>query len=98
MVLDIKNPTANTGDVRDVGSIPGLGRCPGGGDGNPLQYPCLGNPTGRAAWQVADKDKTERAHAGNFTFVYHFVISKFYISMNLICMIKMMEGIPTVLN
>jgi len=53
---------------------------------------------GRAAWQVADKDKTERAHAGNFTFVYHFVFSKFYISMNLICMIKMMECITTVLN
>ena len=58
----------------------------------------VGNPMGRAAWQVADKDKTERAHAGNFTFVYHFVFSKFYISMNLICMIKMMECITTVLN
>jgi len=38
MVLVVKNPTANAGDVRDRGSIPGLGRSPGGGHGNPLQY------------------------------------------------------------
>jgi len=52
VVLDIKNPTANAGDVRDVGSIPGLGRCPGGGDGNPLQYSLLENPMDRGAWQA----------------------------------------------
>ena len=50
MVLEIKNPPANAGDVRDVGSIPGLGRCPGGGDGNPLQYSLLENPMDRGAW------------------------------------------------
>ena len=37
----IENPPANVGDVRDMGLIPGSGRFPGGGDGNPLQYPCL---------------------------------------------------------
>ena len=37
----VKNPPANAGDV---GSIPRLGRCPGGGNGNPLQHSCLGNP------------------------------------------------------
>ena len=37
---------ANAGDVRDVGSISGLGRSSGGGNGNPLQYPCLGEPMG----------------------------------------------------
>ena len=37
------NPPANTGDVRDVGLIPGLGRSSGGGHGNPLQYSCLEN-------------------------------------------------------
>ena len=39
-----KNLPANAGDARDVGSIPGLGRSPGEGNGNPLQYSCLGNP------------------------------------------------------
>ena len=38
----------------DVGLIPGSGRPPGEGNGNPLQYPCLGNPTDRGAWQVTD--------------------------------------------
>ena len=52
MVLEIKNPPANAGDVRDVGSIPGLGRSPGGGDGNPLQYSLLENPMDRGAWQA----------------------------------------------
>ena len=36
----------------DVGSIPGLGRFPGGGNGNPLQYSCLGNPMDRGAWRA----------------------------------------------
>jgi len=44
MVLVVKNPPANAGDVRDVGSIPGSRRSPGGGHGNPLQYSCLENP------------------------------------------------------
>ena len=39
-----KNPLANAGDIRDVGSIPGSGICPGEGNSNPLQYSCLGNP------------------------------------------------------
>ena len=42
----VKNPPANAGDVRDADSIPGLGRTPGGGHGNPLQCSCLENPTG----------------------------------------------------
>ena len=48
----VKNPPANAGDVRDAGSIPGSGRSPGKGDGNPLQYSCLENPMDRGAWQV----------------------------------------------
>jgi len=43
----IKNPTASVGDIRDVGSVLGLGRSSGGGHGNPLQYPCLENPHGQ---------------------------------------------------
>ena len=46
----VKNPPANVGDVRDLGSIPGSGRSPGGGHGNPLQYSCLENPPDRGAW------------------------------------------------
>ena len=44
VALVVKNPSANAGDIRDVGSIPGMERCPGGGHGNPLQYSCLKNP------------------------------------------------------
>ena len=52
MVLVVKNPPANAGDTRDTGSIPGLGRSPGRGHGNPLQYSCLKNPMDREAWQA----------------------------------------------
>ena len=48
----VKNPLANAGDIRDRGSIPGSGKSPGGGCGNPLQYSCLENPMERGAWQV----------------------------------------------
>ena len=46
----IKTSPANAGDARDVGSIPGSGRSPGGGRGNPLQYSCLENPMDSGAW------------------------------------------------
>ena len=49
-VLVVKNPPAGAGDVRASGSIPGLGRSPGEGNGNPLQYSCLENPKNRGAW------------------------------------------------
>ena len=45
----VKNPPAN---ARDIGSIPGSGRSLGEGNGNPLQYSCLGNPIDRRAWQA----------------------------------------------
>ena len=47
-----KNPLANAGDARDLDVISGLGRPPGEGNGNPLQYPCLENSMDRGAWQV----------------------------------------------
>jgi len=47
--LKVKNPPANAGDV---GAIPGLGRVPGEGNGNPLQYSCLQNPMDGGAWQA----------------------------------------------
>ena len=60
----VKNWPANTGDIRDVGLIPGSGRSPREGDGNPLQYSCLENPMERGAWwaaiqRVAESDMTE---------------------------------------
>ena len=60
---EVKNPPANAGDIKDAVSTPGLGRFPGGGRGNPLQYPCLENPMDRGAWQdtvhrVTESDTT----------------------------------------
>ena len=49
----VSNLTANAGDTGDVGSIPGSGRSPGGGNGTPLQYSCLENPMGRGVWWAA---------------------------------------------
>ena len=53
----IKNPPAN---VEDLGLIPGSGRSPGEGNGNPLQYSCLGNPMDRGAWHAAVHEVTKR--------------------------------------
>ena len=50
VVLVIKNLPANARDIRDVEKILRSGRSPGGGHGNPLQYPCLDNPMDRGAW------------------------------------------------
>ena len=47
VALVVKNPLTSAGDIRDVGLIRGLGRSPGEGNGNPLQYSCLGNPKDR---------------------------------------------------
>ena len=52
VALVVKNLPANAGDVRDLVLIPGSGRFPGGGHGNPLQYSCLENPMNREAWQA----------------------------------------------
>ena len=72
-VLVVKNLPANAGDT---GSIPGLGRSSGEGNGNPLQYSCLGNPMDRGAWRATAhgvaKSRTRRSthtqHQSLFTF------------------------------
>ena len=50
--LVVKNLPANAGDIRDTGFIPGLGRSPGKGNGNPLQYSCQKNPMDRRTWRA----------------------------------------------
>ena len=65
VVLVVKNPPANARDIREVDSIPGLGRSPAGGHSNPLQYSCLENPVNRGAWWatvygVEESDMTEQ--------------------------------------
>ena len=60
----VKNPSANAGDIRDAGLIPGSGRPPGGGHGNPPQYSFLKTPLDRGTWwatvySVAELDMTE---------------------------------------
>ena len=61
MVLAVKNLPANSGDARDVDSIPGSGRCPGGENGNLLQYSCLENSVDRRAWEATDHGVTEES-------------------------------------
>ena len=56
----VKNPPANAGDTGDIGLIPGSGRSPGGGHGNPLQYSCLENSMDRGAWWATVRGVTER--------------------------------------
>ena len=88
----VKNPPANTGDVS---WIPGLGRSPGGGNGNPLQYSFLGNPMDRGAWQgtvhgvTQESDRTEQlsTHASvcTHTQIHHLYTPPVYTYMHTVC-------------
>ena len=60
VALVVKNLPANAGDIRDIGSIPGLGRSSGGGHGNPPQYSCLRNPMDRRPWQAIQSTGLQR--------------------------------------
>ena len=61
--LVVKNTPANAGDIRDVGLIPGLGRSPGGGRGNLLQYSCLDNPWGTGRFKISRYLRAPSPHA-----------------------------------
>ena len=67
--LAVKNPPANTADARDVGSVPGLGRFSGEGNGNPLQYSCLEKSHGQrslvgySSWGCKELEMTEHLSA-----------------------------------
>ena len=63
----VKNTPANTRDTREVGSIPGSGRSPGGGNANTLHYSCLGNPTDRGAWRATVHRITKESEATEHT-------------------------------
>ena len=74
-----KESTSNAGDIRDEVSIPGLGRSPGGGNGNPLQYSCLENPMEATVHRVAELDVTEvtiHMQTRNSLFLDNFVSFK----------------------
>ena len=76
MALVVKNPSANAGDIRNMDSIPGSGRSPGGEDGSPLQYSGLEKSMDRGAGKVIVHEVTKSCILlSNFTFTL-FIIAK----------------------
>ena len=68
----VKNPPANAGDTGDMDSIPGSGRSPGEGNGNPLQYSCLENPMDKGAWQgTVHGVAKSQTRLSNWTCMYY---------------------------
>ena len=62
IVAMVKSTFDNAGDTRDAALIPGMGSSPGAGNGNPLQYSCLGNPMDRGAWRATVHGVTRVRH------------------------------------
>ena len=83
VVLVVKNLPASAGDLRNAASIPALGRAPGGGHGNPLQYSCLENPhsqrslTGYSPWDCKELEMTEHSTAHCTIYFQNFHVAKF---------------------
>ena len=84
VALVVKNPPTNAGDARDMGSIPGLGRFPGRGYGNPLQHSCLGNHMNRGGWRATSMGSQRVGHDSAYThlstYYVHSVGPKDYLS------------------
>ena len=68
----VKNLLVIARDIGDGGLIPGLGRSPGEGNGNPLQYSCLENPVDRGAWCCKESDTTDRLNNNNNNLSFRF--------------------------
>ena len=86
----LKNLPANTADAN---CIPGSGRCPGGGDGNPLQYPCLRNPMDREAWRATVHGFAKSLM--NLTMANLFKLSSFALTSNYINFLqRILENSP----
>ena len=80
VVQVIKNPVAKAGDARDMDSVPGLGRSPGGRNGNPLQYSCLENCTDRWAWWATVHGITKsRIPLSTHNTMHHWLILKVFL-------------------
>ena len=72
-MLMVKNPPANAGNIKDLISILGVGRSPGGGNGNPLQYSCLENSMDRGASWATAYEVTKESDAAEHTCTYHTI-------------------------
>ena len=84
-----KNPPASAGDIRDMGSVPGLGRSPGGGHGNPLQNSCLENPMDRGAWWATVHWVTKNQTWLKPLSTYDHIVRTYYLICK--CKIKRLE-------
>ena len=98
VVLVVRNPRANAGDIRDVGSIPGSGRSSGGGHGNTLQYTCLENSMDRGPWQATvhrvAKNRTQLSdlanmHAQQYCLLFFSAMSQLLCFSYSLCIFKM---------
>ena len=93
MALEVKNLPANAGGTGDSGLIPGLGRSPGVGNSNPLQYSCLENSTDRGAWRATVhgikrvRHELEIKQQIYYMFNKHILNTKFY-NLDLYCIIR----------
>ena len=98
MALVVKNMPANAGDIRDEGSIPGSGRSPGGGHGNPLQYSCLENLHGQkslagfSSWDCKESHTTEATEHSRTHIIKMSMLPRFIHRFNTIP-IKTPEGL-----
>ena len=75
MAPGVKNLSANAGDKTDEGLLPGSGRSPGGGHGNPLQYSCLETPMDTGAWRATVPTVAEESNTTEVTWLTHSLSS-----------------------
>ena len=99
VVLVVKNSPTHAGDIRDMGSIPGLGRSARGGNGNPLQNPCLENPMDRGAWWATFHVVVQLlSHAQLFVTPWtaaHQAVLSFTITWNLLKLMSIESVMPS---